>query len=205
MCVYPLTVPISSLSLSLPPGPWPICLPGLQAWSYRSGPCQPHWDTRMCVEVCMSVCASICYNRGASSDRAPPTPTLWERTCLCVCMRGLFLLHPANEACVRMHLPTDLWSCLRVHMSISIFISSKRAWCHDRHHQHDPFKQTVPPLHSSFSGFWTRWGARVTSDPLPHYDWWDSPALSPLLCTLMGIWHLSDPFIKNTSTMHLSF
>lgn len=86
MCVYLLLVPISSLSISLPPGSWPLRLLGLQAWSYRSGPCQPHWDTSLCVCVCVSVCASICYNWGASCDRSPPTLPLWERTCMSVAL-----------------------------------------------------------------------------------------------------------------------
>lgn len=105
MCVYPLTVPISSLSISLPPGSWPICLPGLRAWSHRSGPCQPHWNISVCVCVWiggwawerMRVCTSICYNRGASCDRSPLTSALGEGACSCIC--GLLLLQTTDVLC----------------------------------------------------------------------------------------------------------
>lgn len=53
MCVYSLTVPIGCVSDSVPLGGngdfWPICLPGLQAWSHRSGPCHHHWDSSTCT------------------------------------------------------------------------------------------------------------------------------------------------------------
>lgn len=64
-----------------------------------------------------------------------------------------------------------------------------------------PFPLLLPVIF-----FGTRWGARVTSDPLLHCDWRDRPdSPPPCYCTLMGIWHYSDPFINRATTMHLSF
>lgn len=204
MCVYPLTVPISSLSISLPPGSWPICLPGLRAWSHRSGPCQPRWNISVCVWIggwaCerMRVCASICYNRGASCDRSPLTSALGEGACSCIC--GLLLLQTTDVACVRMHPPMIMYRFLCLHEApyVCVYLSKKCLtpvlWRH-------PSPSFLPVIF-----FGTRWGARVTSDPLLHCDWRDRPdSPPPCYCTLMGIWHYSHPFINRATTTHLSF
>lgn len=67
------------------------------------------------------------------------------------------------------------------------------------------FLSTPPSSSLPVSSLQTRWGARVTSDPPPHSDWWDSPAPPPLYCTLMGIWHDLGPFIRTPTGTHLSF
>ena len=89
---------------------------------------------------------------------------------------------PESVVRVRIALVTDV-ECVHMRAPIhnagvlasapgSIFISSRRVW--------PPTADiTLHPLLSPISVFWTRWGARVTSDPPPLCDWWDSPALSP--------------------------
>lgn len=205
MCVYPLTVPISSLSISLPPGSWPICLPGLRAWSHRSGPCQPHWNISVCVCVWtggwawerMRVCTSICYNRGASCDRSPLTSALGEGACSCIC--GLLLLQTTDVLC----------SYASAYDHVQVFVLAWGPICLRLSFEEMPDSRPVKapfPLLSPVIFFGTRWGARVTSDPLLHCDWRDRPdSPPPCYCTLMGIWHYSDPFINRATTTHLSF
>lgn len=146
----------------------------------------------------MRVCASICYNRGASCDRSPLTSALGEGACSCIC--GLLLLQTTDVACVRMHPPMIMYRFLCLHEApyVCVYLSKKCLtpvlWRH-------PSPSFLPVIF-----FGTRWGARVTSDPLLHCDWRDRPdSPPPCYCTLMGIWHYSDPFINRATTTHLSF
>lgn len=102
--------------------------------------------------------------------------------------------------CVHMHLPMIMYRFLCLHEApyVCVYLSKKCLtpvlWRHP--------SPSFPPV----IFFGTRWGARVTSDPLLHCDWRDRPdSPPPCYCTLMGIWHYSDPFINRATTTHLSF
>lgn len=181
--------------LAPPPGSRPICLPGLRAWSHGSGPCQASLGHETaCVEVC--ACIHLLRLRWAVWQITPDPPESAARVRI-ASVTDVEYVHTRAPTRAR----TRWCARIRPRVSGSIFISNRRVW--------PPTADiTLHPLLSPISVFWTRWGARVTSDPPPLCDWWDSPALSPpppLYCTLTGIWHSLGPFIKNTATVHLSF
>lgn len=196
MCVDPVTVPNSSLCVSPPQRSWPICLPGLQVWSHRSGPCQPYWDKGLWVSGCACVCASICYNWGSSCDTSPLTPPLWGETYVRV---DHLRLHAADVVCVHSEHVHISCVCIRTNHS-SVFSSISLAWPHPNILTHSP-QQPLPNC-----VFCTRWGARVTSEPPLHCDWWDSPAQSP---PSIVPWWASDTTwahsLRKLTPTHLSF
>lgn len=131
MCVYPLTVPISSLSISLPPGSWPICLPGLRAWSHRSGPCQPHWNISMCVCVCLERGVGMGENESVHVHLLESRCIVWQITpdlsprggsvyvdCSC---------YKLQMYCVHMHLPMIMYRFLCLHEApyVCVYLSKK--------------------------------------------------------------------------------
>lgn len=136
MCVYPLTVPISSLSISLPPGSWPICLPGLRAWSHRSGPCQPHWNISVCVCVCLDRGVGMRKNESVHVHLLQSRCIVWQITPDLSPRGGSVLMYMwialvTNYRCT-VFICICLWSCtgfcacMRPHMSASIF--RRNAW-----------------------------------------------------------------------------
>lgn len=61
MCVYPLMLPTSSLSISPPPrGPGPYACLDCERGHTGQDPAKPRWDTRLRVLKCVR--ASICYD-----------------------------------------------------------------------------------------------------------------------------------------------
>ena len=166
MCVYPLMVPTSSLSISLPPGV-PAHMP---AWTtsvvtrVRTLPASLGHET-VCVEVC--ACIHLLRLRWAVWQITPDPPESAARVRIAL-VTDVEYVHTREP----IHLCTLRCARIRPRVSGSIFISNRRVW--------PPTADiTLHPLLSPISVFWTRWGARVTSDPPPLCDWWDSPALSP--------------------------
>ena len=158
MCVYPLMVPASSLSIS-PSRPY-ACL-DCERGHTGQDPARLA-GTRDCV--CPSVCVrpSVTTEVGRVTDHPwpPPESVVRVRIALVTDVECVHMRAPIHNAGVLASAPG------------SIFISSRRVW--------PPTADiTLHPLLSPISVFWTRWGARVTSDPPPLCDWWDSPALSP--------------------------
>lgn len=136
MCVYPLTVPISSLSISLPPGSWPICLPGLRAWSHRSGSCQPHWNISVCVCVCLDRGVGMGENESVHVHLLQSRCIVWQITPDLSPRGGSVLMYMwialvTNYRCT-VFICICLWSCAgfcactRPHMSAPIF--RRNAW-----------------------------------------------------------------------------
>lgn len=140
-----------------------------RAWSHGSGPCQADWDESV-RKVCMCESADVRLHllqpRGivwhVTPDPAPPGENMgaW----------GRLRFHPADVAVCdgRLH--------------IDVFTSGPAFICLYKHLSGlgTPPLPPLPHTPNPVCVFSTRWGARVTSDPLLHYDWWDGPALSAL-------------------------
>lgn len=170
-----------------------------RAWSHGSGPCQADWDESV-RKVCMCESADVRLHllqpRGivwhVTPDPAPPGENMgaWGRL---------------------RFLPADVAACDgRLH--IDVFTSGPAFICLYKHlsglgtppllpHSPTPPTQSVCSLPDGVPGSPLTPCCTMTDGTAQPCQ----PSRRPLYCTVTGIWHLQEPFIKTTTAKHLSF
>lgn len=195
MCVYPLMLPTSSLSISPPPPGVPAHMPAWTASVVTRVRTLPSLaGTRDCV--CWSVCVhpSVTTEVGRVTDHPWPP---WECGASADCFG--YRRRVCSHACA--YTRTYALVCSHQAPRLWIYIYKQSSCLTPNRWHHTP----PPPL--PYQCVLNQMGCQGHLWP-PTALWLmgqPSPVTPPLYCTLTGIWHSFGPFIKNTATAHLSF